>query len=179
MSRRLLLAVAFGACIVMSGCLQSTEPNQAGRTPASALPTGKSKPSPPVTTRAPHLATRVRSAAHDALSGSDVPLVLSVTNLENTAVTLHFGSGCQLLFEVRDANDTRVSESWFCAAFPTTMTLQPHETRESLESWMAAKYDYHLGVDVPLPAGRYEIRAYLARAEPYESPPLVLHLTTE
>lgn len=177
-SRKFPIAFAFGACVVLSGCRPSTGPSLAALSPVT-LAARSGDPWPQNAQRAPRLTTRVSSTENTALSGSDIPLVLSVTNHEYRAVTLYFASGCHLLHEVRDSSGVRVSPSWGCTDFPTSLTLGPGETQESAHTWRAARYDYHLGAYVPLPAGRYEVRAFLAGRDRYESQPFALWLTGE
>ena len=174
-SPKLLSVLALGVCIAVPGCRRSTEPALSIASPAPRV-LGLSDPWPTGAQHALRLTTSVRSATHTALSGGDIPLVLSVTNHESGPVTLYFASGCKLLFEVRDVRGARVSPSWGCTDNPTSLTLQPGETRESSTIWRAARYDYPTGLYVPLPAGRYAVRAFLAGRDPYESRPFMVQL---
>ena len=148
----------------------------------------------------PLVAAAMLACAHEPLapsSGAGVSLSLSVSreviqagqldtitivlrNTTNRAVTLSFGSGCQLLPYIADARGTVVLPSggaWMCTAIVTTLTLAPGETRSSILVWTGTT---EFASEMPLrslPPGRYSIWARLPAGQvQLQTPPVSVWL---
>jgi hypothetical protein len=177
-----MVAVLMLSAAALGGCSPTPLPTAPeSRRAADRLATTTETADPAAGSRPYHIETRVRAASHTMEAGSEVELTLSVTNHERNAITLYFASGCKLLFVVRDEDGKPANSSWFCAAIPSHLTLQPNQTLEKKTSWRAARFVYvpdgsHYE---PLPPGRYIARAYLANRAMYLSAPCVLNVTPQ
>jgi len=174
MSSRSMGAAALCAIILLSGCVQPTEP-----TPSARRIARRGDPAPVAADAAAFGRTpRLRTAVvfvRTLVTGDTATATLSVTNHEKETVTLRFPHSCQLFYVVYDRHGTQVSEGWTCWTFGSQLTLGPGETAQERFLWRAVRWDNSQYGYVPLPTGPYRMHAYLIRYG-YMSPPFVVKL---
>lgn len=171
---RFRAVIALGLSLASGGCLQTTEPMPGEQVRQSARTASSTQAK--AAHLVPHLSTSVEAEPRRIVTGTLATITLSITNHEREPVTLHFGSGCQLLFNVYDLHGNQVSETWVCGYFPTTLTLEGGETlRRRTSGWLAARFDWSRLAYVPLPAGPYRVHAFVS-GHGYLSPPFVVQL---
>jgi hypothetical protein len=80
-------------------------------------------------TTAPHagpVATSISATPAEFVRGQTTTVTVSVTNHGATAVDLSFSSGCQLAFDIRSANGTRLGPGGYvCTDSPTINPSDP------------------------------------------------------
>lgn len=77
--------------------------------------------------------------------GDSARVTVTLTNRSDAPITLHFGSGCQLHYEVRTpAGDSVPPEGGghACTQALTSLSLQPGETSAQHFRWTHTRYDY-------------------------------------
>jgi len=101
------------------------------------------------------------SATSQSIQGGQLDtLTILLSNASDSAVTLSFGSGCQVLPYIADAHGATVLPAgggWFCTANITRLTLAPNERRASTLLWTGSTEFASEMPLRPLPAGRYSI----------------------
>lgn len=77
--------------------------------------------------------------------GDSARVTVTLTNRTDAPVTLHFGSGCQLHYEVTTLAGDPVPPQgggYMCTAALTTLSLEPGETETQHFRWTHTRYDY-------------------------------------
>jgi hypothetical protein len=107
------------------------------------------------------------ASARELAAGTPVTLRITLTNEGRRSVTLHFGSGCQILPYIRDARGVNVipEGGWFCTAALTQLTLAPGQAEIREYEWTGSTaFRSELPLR-PLPSGRYYFAAEVASGE--------------
>jgi len=109
----------------------------------------------------------VSASASSIVYGQPDTIAASVRNPSSDPVTLHFGSGCQVLPFVRRAGgDVLVPDGgWSCPAELTTLTLAPRTSRRWTFVWTGGTQFHPTSALAALPPGDYESFVRIQAAE--------------
>ena len=121
---------------------------------------------------APNAASRlglsVAVSASSVMAGQPDTITITLANSAPDAVTLHFGSGCQILPYIADAHGTLVlpgGGGWMCTAALSQRTLAPHQTQTLRFVWTGSTTFASEMPLLPLPSGLYYVFATLEANE--------------
>lgn len=170
--------------VLIAGCLHPSEPLRENTASTAINATSVPRAAMEARQKIPGLSLTATSPAHAAISGNEIPLVLSLTNHGHIPDTLVFFYVCRLYFNVYDQRGNLVYDGNGCVTLssgpnPWTLILQPGETFQREQTWLATTYDVDTRAYVPAPPGVYRIRAYLAPhlgGQLDLAPPFVLRL---
>lgn len=100
--------------------------------------------------------------------GDTARIVATLTNTNSRAVTLHFSSGCQILYYVENAAGEVVEPEgggWVCAAVLTSIELAAGASHTRVFSWTGQRVRYDPAtwqpLHEPIPSGEYRTYAAL------------------
>ena len=96
-------------------------------------------------------------------SGDTANIQVSLTNTRSEPVTLHFGSTCQLVFEVENAAGQRVYPvgGWGCGMALTELSIKSGETRKMEAKWVTGGSPNPDEGRDPFPSGQYQVYGVL------------------
>jgi hypothetical protein len=128
--------------------------------------------SEPVPHEARGLVLSIEATPHETSPGDTVRIVARLTNTNPHAVTLNFGSACQIMPYVEDSAGRIVEPqggAWACAGVMTSIRLEARAAEQRVFVWTGEKLRYEppawLPVRDPQPAGAYQVHATLSNAE--------------
>jgi len=113
--------------------------------------------------------------------GQETELTVTLANPTSEPVTLHFGSGCQVVAYVTDHAGTVIAPAgggWVCVAVLTQLTLGPGETKTYTWGWAGGSdFASQLSQAGSEPPGNYYFYATMAAAEgTYDTPKFLVTL---
>jgi hypothetical protein len=114
----------------------------------------------------------------EILPGDEATILVSLTNPTSRTIALDFGSSCQLLYAVEDADGRPApveGGGFACLTVLTTLTLPPDETKEVTFRWSGQEYLSPPPRYQDLPPGVYRFYGVLANAS-VRSAPVTLRL---
>ena len=123
------------------------------------------------------LTLEVSASPASFVAGDTTWIEVALTNHRAKAVTLHFSSGCQLLYEIENAEGEEIRQEgggFGCTGALTELTLEPGQRDVRRFPWTAQEFMYPPPTYTPLPAGTYRIYGTLGQPAKARSAPVTV-----